>query len=68
MLNPIADLLVSIQVWLYSWLELDRVDKKLFENQNKMRLFPHSAIKGRTQVLLLVLLADKLIYGTHIFL
>nr|XP_027201854.1 uncharacterized protein LOC113795829 [Dermatophagoides pteronyssinus] len=65
-INPLVDRLIWIRVWFDSWLQLDHVDKKLFIEQNKMQLFSHSSLKGRTQILLLNIFADKLIYLIHI--
>ncbi|KAH9417038.1 hypothetical protein DERP_013152 [Dermatophagoides pteronyssinus] len=45
--NFILETLFSIRVWLDSWLQLDHVDRKLFEQQNRMRLFPHASFKCR---------------------
>ncbi|XP_046912905.2 uncharacterized protein LOC124493842 [Dermatophagoides farinae] len=59
--------LIAICVWIDSWLKLDRIDKKLFINQNKMRLFPHANIKSRTHVLLFVLIIDIVNFIVHIF-
>nr|XP_027201841.1 uncharacterized protein LOC113795817 [Dermatophagoides pteronyssinus] len=56
--NFILETLFSIRVWIDSWLQLDHVDRKLFEQQNRMRLFPHASFKCRTNILLFVLLVD----------
>ncbi|XP_027201842.2 uncharacterized protein LOC113795819 [Dermatophagoides pteronyssinus] len=66
MINPLADRLVSIKVWLDSWLELDHLDQELFEKHNRMRLLLYVTNKGRIYVLLFVMMADKLIYWLHI--
>ena len=58
--------LFRIRVWIDSWLQLDRVDRNLFENQNKMRLFPNANIKSRTDVLLFVLIIDCFNFIGHI--
>ncbi|KAH7645332.1 hypothetical protein HUG17_0870 [Dermatophagoides farinae] len=58
--------LFRIRVWIDSWLQLDRVDRNLFENQNKMRLFPNANIKSRTYVLLFVLIIDCFNFIEHI--
>ena len=49
--NFIQETLFSIRVWIDSWLQLDHVDRKLFEQQNRMRLFPHASFKCRTNIL-----------------
>ncbi|KAH7645333.1 hypothetical protein HUG17_0871 [Dermatophagoides farinae] len=59
--------LFRIRVWIDSWLQLDRVDRNLFENQNKMRLFPNANIKSRKHVLLFVLIIDCFNFIGHIF-
>ncbi|KAH7645327.1 hypothetical protein HUG17_0865 [Dermatophagoides farinae] len=56
-----------IRVWIDSWLQLDRVDRNLFENRNKMRLFPNANRKSRTHVLLFVLIIDFCNHILHIF-
>ena len=63
---PIANRVVSFKVWRDSWLEMDRVDRNLFENQNKMHLFPYASFKGRTYILRFVMIADALSYFSHI--
>ena len=67
-MNPLINLFISIRVWLDSWLELDQVDQELFEKQNHMRMFLYATIKGRSRCLLLVMIADLLTYGFHVFL
>uniref|UniRef100_A0A6P6YB55 Uncharacterized protein LOC113790871 n=1 Tax=Dermatophagoides pteronyssinus TaxID=6956 RepID=A0A6P6YB55_DERPT len=67
-INPLINLFISIRVWLDSWLELDQVVQELFEKQNHMRMFLYATIKGRSRCLLLVMIADLLTYGFHIFL
>ncbi|KAH7645312.1 hypothetical protein DERF_013825 [Dermatophagoides farinae] len=59
--------LFRIRVCIDSWLQMDRVDKDLFENQNKMRLFPNAPLKGRNYILLFVLIMDFCNYCLHIF-
>ncbi|KAH9417092.1 hypothetical protein DERP_013208 [Dermatophagoides pteronyssinus] len=56
MINPLANRLVSIRVWLDSWLQMDRIDRNLFEQHNRMRLFPHSPIKTRNRLLIFIFL------------
>ncbi|XP_075677267.1 uncharacterized protein LOC113795821 [Dermatophagoides pteronyssinus] len=67
-MNPLINLFISIRVWLDSWLELDQVDQELFEKQNHMRMFLYATIKGRSRCLFLVMIADLLTYGFHVFL
>ncbi|XP_075677400.1 uncharacterized protein LOC113795824 [Dermatophagoides pteronyssinus] len=62
MINPLADRLVSLKVWIDSWLQMDRIDRKLFQQHNRMRLFPHSPIEGRNRVLLFIFLSDYFNY------
>uniref|UniRef100_A0A6P6YEE3 Uncharacterized protein LOC113797141 n=1 Tax=Dermatophagoides pteronyssinus TaxID=6956 RepID=A0A6P6YEE3_DERPT len=45
---------------------LDQVDRKLFQNQNKMRLFPHASLKCRTNILLFLFIIDWINYLAHI--
>ena len=59
--------LFRIRVWIDSWLQLDRVDRNLFENRNKMRLFPNANRQSRTHVLLFVLIIDYCNHIIHIF-
>nr|XP_027201842.1 uncharacterized protein LOC113795819 [Dermatophagoides pteronyssinus] len=66
MINPLADRLVSIKVWIDSWLELDHIDQNQFEKHNRMRLLLYVTNKARIYVLLFVMMADKLIYWLHI--
>ena len=56
----IPEKLFKFRVWLDSWLALDQVDRKLFQNQNKMQLFPHASLKCRTNILLFL-------FGINIF-
>nr|XP_027201852.1 uncharacterized protein LOC113795828 [Dermatophagoides pteronyssinus] len=58
MINPLANRLVSIRVWLDSWLQMDRIDRNLFEQHNRMRLFPHSPIKTRNRLLIFIMLIN----------
>ena len=65
-ITPIAKRVVSFKVWRDSWLEMDRVDKILFEKINKMKLFPYATFKGRSYIVLFILLADCVNYFLHL--
>ncbi|KAH9497875.1 hypothetical protein DERF_013823 [Dermatophagoides farinae] len=65
-ITPIAKRMVSFKVWRDSWLEMDRVDKILFEKINKMKLFPYATFKGRSYIVLFILLADCVNYFLHL--
>ena len=62
MINPLADRLVSLKVWIDSWLQMDRIDRKLFQQHNRMRLFPYAPIKGRNYALMFILFIDNINY------
>ena len=63
----LVDRLFRIRVCIDSWLQLDRVDRNLFENRNKMRLFPNANRKSRKNLLLFVLIIDFCNHILHIF-
>ena len=65
-INPLTDRLVSLKVWLDSWLKMDHIDRKLFQKHNRMQLFPNSPIKGRNRVLMFVIFANYLNYYLQI--
>ncbi|KAH7645314.1 hypothetical protein HUG17_0852 [Dermatophagoides farinae] len=65
-ITPIAKRVVSFKVWRDSWLEMDRVDKILFEKINKMKLFPYATFKGRSYIVLFILFADRVNYIGHL--
>ena len=65
-ITPIAKRVVSFKVWRDSWLEMDRVDKILFEKINKMKLFPYATFKGRSYIVMFVLFADCVNYIGHL--
>uniref|UniRef100_A0A6P6XTW4 Uncharacterized protein LOC113790868 n=1 Tax=Dermatophagoides pteronyssinus TaxID=6956 RepID=A0A6P6XTW4_DERPT len=58
MINPLANRLISIRVWLDSWLQMDRIDRELFEQHNRMLIFPNSPIKARNHELLFIFLSN----------
>ena len=66
MIKPLANRLVSIRVWLDSWLQMDRIDRKLFQQHNRMRLFPYAPIKGRNYALMFILFIDNCNYFAQV--
>nr|XP_027196372.1 uncharacterized protein LOC113790867 [Dermatophagoides pteronyssinus] len=62
-LNPFANRLISFRVWLDSWLQMDHIDKKLFQQHNRMRLFPNSPIKTRNRAVLFILFTNHFNYS-----
>ena len=57
--------LIYIKVWLKSWLEMDHIDREMFEKINKMKLFPYATAKCRYNVVLFVMIIDFCTFIGH---
>ncbi|KAH7645325.1 hypothetical protein HUG17_0863 [Dermatophagoides farinae] len=63
--NYLFEKLLAIRLWIQSWLEMDRMDHRKFQ-QNPMKLFPLVTLRTRIRMLLTTFIMDHINFLLHL--